>query len=139
MPTGACNGAELGTDAIVMRLGAGPAAKSCICSCKKFVECHDRRASIDHSSDNGRAGPRSSSDSVRERAAGRVETDQLNVRFTPKSGHWNWVAKCPLSAKSGHSAVQQKTPRQYVFTYTKALSPVIALPTISVFISRVPS
>jgi len=27
-----------------------------------------------------------------------------NVRFTPKSGHWNSVAKCPLCAKSGHRA-----------------------------------
>src|SRR5262249_40591687 len=26
----------------------------------------------------------------------------LDVRFTPKSGHWNSVAKCPLCAKSGH-------------------------------------
>ena len=25
-----------------------------------------------------------------------------NVRFTPKSGHWNLVAKCPLCAKSRH-------------------------------------
>src|SRR5262252_1588238 len=24
-----------------------------------------------------------------------------HVRFTPKSGHWNSVAKCPLCAKSG--------------------------------------
>src|SRR5215471_1699324 len=26
----------------------------------------------------------------------------INVRFTPKSGRWNSVAKCPLCAKSGH-------------------------------------
>ena len=25
-----------------------------------------------------------------------------HVRFTPKSGHWNPVAKCPLCAESGH-------------------------------------
>ena len=25
-----------------------------------------------------------------------------NVCFTPKSGHWNSAAKCPLCAKSGH-------------------------------------
>src|SRR5262249_42280797 len=25
-----------------------------------------------------------------------------NVRFTPKSGHWNSLAGCPLCAKSGH-------------------------------------
>jgi hypothetical protein len=25
-----------------------------------------------------------------------------NVRFTPKSGHWNSFSKCPLCAKSGH-------------------------------------
>jgi len=26
----------------------------------------------------------------------------VNVRFTPKSGHWNSVAECPLCARSGH-------------------------------------
>jgi len=25
-----------------------------------------------------------------------------DVRFTPKSRHWNSLAKCPLCAKSGH-------------------------------------
>ena len=25
-----------------------------------------------------------------------------HVRFTPKSGHWNSPAECPLCAKSGH-------------------------------------
>src|SRR5262249_36525368 len=32
-----------------------------------------------------------------------------NVRFTPKSGHWNSVASCPLCAKSGHSALRKRT------------------------------
>jgi hypothetical protein len=27
----------------------------------------------------------------------------INVRFTPKSGHWNSVAECPLCAKSGQN------------------------------------
>ena len=31
-----------------------------------------------------------------------------DVRFTPKSRHWNLVTKCPLCAKSGHYAPQQK-------------------------------
>jgi hypothetical protein len=31
-----------------------------------------------------------------------------DVRFTPKSGHRNSAAKCPLCAKSGPSAMQQK-------------------------------
>ena len=31
-----------------------------------------------------------------------IGTDRLNVRFTPKSGHWNPVVECPLCAKSGH-------------------------------------
>src|SRR6516165_7171254 len=40
-----------------------------------------------------------------------------DVRFTPKSGHWNSAVKCPLCAKSGHSAPQQNralrgSPRQ---------------------------
>ena len=34
---------------------------------------------------------------TRSRCEGRVGD---NVRFTPKSGHWNSVAKCPLCAKS---------------------------------------
>ena len=29
-----------------------------------------------------------------------------HVRFTPKIGHWNSVAQCPLCAKSGHSALR---------------------------------
>src|SRR5215469_15005801 len=33
----------------------------------------------------------------------RHRKDQLNVRFTPKSGHRNSVAGCLLCAKSGHS------------------------------------
>jgi hypothetical protein len=28
-----------------------------------------------------------------------------NVRFTPNSGHWNLVAKCPLCAKSGNTLI----------------------------------
>jgi hypothetical protein len=32
----------------------------------------------------------------------------INVRFTPKSGHWNSVAKCPLCANSGHRAIHSK-------------------------------
>jgi hypothetical protein len=55
--------------------------------------------------------------------AGIAERDQ-HVRFVPKAD----ILRC-----------SRKKPRQYVFTYTKALSPVIALPTINVFISRVPS
>jgi hypothetical protein len=31
----------------------------------------------------------------------------IDVRFTPKSGHWNSIDECPLCAKSGHYAVQQ--------------------------------
>jgi len=34
-----------------------------------------------------------------------IATAHLNVRFTPNSGHWNSAAKCPLCAKSRHSAV----------------------------------
>ena len=32
-----------------------------------------------------------------------------HVCFTPKSGHWNSVAKCLLCAKSGREQVQQKS------------------------------
>jgi hypothetical protein len=32
-----------------------------------------------------------------------------HVRFTPKSGHWNSAAQCPLCAKSRHSALRQRT------------------------------
>jgi hypothetical protein len=54
------------------------------------------------------------------------------------SEHRDALNQCPLCAKSRHSALQQRKPPT-IFTYTKALSPVIALPTINVFISRVPS
>jgi hypothetical protein len=33
----------------------------------------------------------------------------VNVRFTPNSGHWNSVAKCPLWAKSCPEQAQQKS------------------------------
>src|SRR5262249_26534583 len=32
---------------------------------------------------------------------------ETNVRFTPKSGHWDLAASCPLCAKRRHSALQQ--------------------------------
>src|SRR5262249_32522142 len=31
-----------------------------------------------------------------------IAASPTNVRFTPKSGHWNLVCECPLCAKSGH-------------------------------------
>jgi hypothetical protein len=30
-----------------------------------------------------------------------------DVRFTPKSGHWDSAVECPLCAKSGHFALRQ--------------------------------
>src|SRR5215469_2992152 len=33
-----------------------------------------------------------------------------DVRFIPRSGHWNSVVECPLCANSGHSAVRRKQP-----------------------------
>ena len=32
-----------------------------------------------------------------------IRVHPRDVRFTPKSGHWNLVAECLLCAKSGHS------------------------------------
>jgi hypothetical protein len=59
-----------------------------------------------------------------------------DVRFIPESGHWlvGTFAKCQ---KRTHAVEQENTLA--VCLYAKALSPVIALPTIKVFISRVPS
>jgi hypothetical protein len=37
-----------------------------------------------------------------------IAASPTNVRFTPKSGHWNSVAACPLCAKSGREQVQQE-------------------------------
>jgi hypothetical protein len=37
-----------------------------------------------------------------------IATPPINVRFTPKSGHSMSVSACPLCAKSGQSAMQQK-------------------------------
>jgi hypothetical protein len=39
-------------------------------------------------------------------------TAGLNVRFTPKSGHWDSAARCPLSAISGCEQVHQIAPIQ---------------------------
>ena len=43
-----------------------------------------------------------------------------NVRFTPKSGHWDSVVECPLCAKSGHQRATRLLPsrkfkRDHVF------------------------
>jgi hypothetical protein len=38
-----------------------------------------------------------------------IEALLINVRFTPKSRHWNSVVECPLCAKSRQSALQQLT------------------------------
>jgi hypothetical protein len=37
-----------------------------------------------------------------------IEALPSHVRFTPKSGHWNSFSKCPLCAKSRHSALRQR-------------------------------
>jgi hypothetical protein len=42
-----------------------------------------------------------------------IARDQPNVRFTPKSGHWNSVVECPLLAQSGHTAQQQENTSTY--------------------------
>src|SRR5262249_23137225 len=39
-----------------------------------------------------------------------IATDQLNVCFTPKSGHWNSVARCLLCAKSRHTEAPRGHP-----------------------------
>ena len=36
-----------------------------------------------------------------------IQSKKYDVRFTPKSGHRNSVAECPLCAKSRHYAMQQ--------------------------------
>jgi hypothetical protein len=33
-----------------------------------------------------------------------IQRSLTDVRFTPESGHWNPLARCPLWAKSRHSA-----------------------------------
>ena len=53
-----------------------------------------------------------------------IGTQSRNVRFVPKAD----ILRCSKKHLDNMS-----------LTYTKALSPVIALPTINVFISRVPS
>jgi hypothetical protein len=37
-----------------------------------------------------------------------IAAHSINVHFAPESGHSNSLARCPLCAKSGHYAVQQK-------------------------------
>jgi len=44
------------------------------------------------------AGQQSSAAHVRFGSKADIARDQVNVRFTPKSGHWNSAAKCPLCA-----------------------------------------
>jgi len=40
----------------------------------------------------------------------RRPSRNCNVRYSPESGHWNSVAKCPLCAKSGHSRAAVSVP-----------------------------
>jgi hypothetical protein len=35
-----------------------------------------------------------------------IKARPFDVRFTPKSGHWDSATKCPLRAKSRHSALR---------------------------------
>jgi len=42
------------------------------------------------------------SDNVRFGSKADILHRSADVRFTPKSRHWNSVAECPLCAKSGH-------------------------------------
>src|SRR6516164_1303380 len=55
------------------------------------------------------AWQQSSGPNVRFGSKADIAACLINVRFTPKSGHWNLVAQCPLCAKSRHSALQQKS------------------------------
>jgi len=50
------------------------------------------------------AGGSSSSSSTGLGSKADIGVGPRHVRFTPKSGHWNSVAKCLLCAKSRHSA-----------------------------------
>jgi hypothetical protein len=46
------------------------------------------------------------------RAALLLSERRPDVRFTPKSGHWNSGTKCLLCAKSGHSLPLIRSPGQ---------------------------
>ena len=47
-------------------------------------------------------GARRQAANVRFGSKADIEAPSFDVRFTPKSGHQNSAAKCPLCAKSGH-------------------------------------
>ena len=59
--------------------------------------------------------------------------------ITPEADIGEAVVMSALCQKQTFCAAAEKTLDNMSLTYTKALSPVIALPTINVFISRVPS
>jgi hypothetical protein len=40
-----------------------------------------------------------------------IDAHPRNVRFTPKSGHWNSVVECPLCAMCGRLLVGKKNLR----------------------------
>ena len=46
--------------------------------------------------------PKRDRNHVRFGSKADIEAYSCDVRFTPKSRHWNSVARCPLCAKSGH-------------------------------------
>jgi hypothetical protein len=45
-------------------------------------------------------------DALGLRSKADIAIPPTNVRFTLNSGHWNSVARCPLCANSGHSALR---------------------------------
>src|SRR5262249_5010170 len=59
---------------------------------REVLKCSDRRVALTNGK-NHRL-------SMSEADIGARPSD---VRFTPKSGHWNSISKCPLCAKSRHS------------------------------------
>src|SRR6516225_10496198 len=54
----------------------------------------------------GRVAGQSWALDVRFGSKADIKASPRDVRFTPKSRHWNSVAECPLCAKSGHCAAQ---------------------------------
>ena len=59
---------------------------------------------VTFSRNKAREARKKAQQSMSEMDHSRTTQNPISVRFTPKSGHWDSAARCPLCAKSGHSA-----------------------------------
>ena len=76
---------------------------------------------------------------VRSGSKADIDRSSRDVRFTPKSGHWRAIFRCPLSANSGHRQTYSITSSARPISVLGMLRPsalaVLRLRIISTFVA----